>query len=408
MADTHHLSTSHFSSSSDRQIGKLMRTLADQSSTLSFSLLSTNNKDDSGEWNWSSFELTDEKGLSTKYKQSACIDNELENMKLEPSITASSSESKIKLEDLEPLNLLGEGAQGVVYLVQEKLAKTKLAMKVWHKKGGNSTQLNELMHESNIISQLNHPFIVKHLSTFTTHKHMSLLLEFCHGGDLFHHLRKVEGSQRKKFSESTIRFYVSAIILALDYCHSKGILYRDLKPENILIDQDGNPKLCDFGLSISQSDMDFKSYSKLWGSKEYFSPEILSRQKYGPEIDWWALGVLTYELLFGNTPFEHQNVFTMNMKIRAGLVNFEDRSDLTTECVDFITNLLSTAKDKRLGRNGISDFKSHPWLASINWEELESKNTNPPYKISQKELYHKEFSEPLNDDNITIEQILNH
>lgn len=246
------------------------------------------------------------------------------------------------------------------------------------------------------------------MNTIKNDKHISLLLEYCQGGDLFYHLRKIEDSEKKKFSEVTIKFYISAIILALDYLHKKGIIYRDLKPENILIDKDGYPKLCDFGLSISELDIDFKSYSRQCGSREYFSPEILKRQKYGSEVDWWGLGILTYELLFGHTPFGHQNIFTESNNIRNCSPNFEERTDLSPECIDFISKLLSKNKETRLGSNGIQDFMDHPWLSEINWDELETKKTTPPYKIKDNKMYHNHTAESFTTDVVKISLLLSH
>ena len=192
------------------------------------------------------------------------------------------------IENLDIECQLGEGAQGDVFLVRHKHTNKKYAMKVCDKVHPRRRQAeNEIKAEAKILSSLNHPFIVQLLDNFETKTMTGLLLEFCQGGDLFYHFKKVEESKRKRFSEDTVKFYVACIALALNYLHEEGYIFRDLKPENVLIDSEGFPKLCDFGLSISKSDMDFKKSSKLCGSKEYFPPEMVKRQAYSTEVDWW-------------------------------------------------------------------------------------------------------------------------
>lgn len=289
----------------------------------------------------------------------------------------------VDIADLQVVWQLGEGLQGTVYLVKHKNHQRKYALKVCHHltTTPRKNNVDEIRNEAMVLKQLSHPFIVN-LNTFLeTPKHTYLLLDFCPGGDLFYHMRKVEESERKRFSENTVKFYVWGLILALQYLHDKGFIYRDLKPENVLIDRDGYPKLWDFGLSISQGDIDFKTCRKQCGTKGYFSPEILNRQLYGPEVDWWTLGILTYELLFGKTPFAHDNVFTENNNIRHASPSFTTRDDLSLECIDFISKLLSKDGSKRLGANGIQDFKSHPWLEDVDWDKLESKWLDPPYQL---------------------------
>lgn len=180
-----------------------------------------------------------------------------------------------------------------------------------------------------------------------------------------------------------MKFYICAIALALQHIHDSGYIYCDLKPENILIDHDGYPKLCDFGLAISLKEKENKNLRKQRGSAEYFAPEIVERRGYRKEIDWWWLGVLTYELLFGKSPFKNQNIFIQNLGIRTNEPDYSKREDLSSECTDFISSLLTKSADKRLGKNGISDLKSHPWTKDIDWDNLISKKLDPPYKIKK-------------------------
>lgn len=197
--------------------------------------------------------------------------------------------------------------------------------------------------------------------------------------------------RRKQFSENTIKFYIAGLILALCSIHEEGYIYRDLKPENVLIDADGYPKLCDFGLSTPKEFINLKTWSKQWGSKQYFSPEIVWRQLYGNEVDWWWLGILTYELLFGFTPFEDDNIFAANNKIKNDIPKFDERDDLSPEWVDFISKLLSKSKYERLGLNEIDDFISHPWLLNINWDAMKLKALVAPFQIEKNMMSETHF-----------------
>jgi serum/glucocorticoid-regulated kinase 2 len=121
-------------------------------------------------------------------------------------------------------------------------------------------------------------------------------MEFIRGGELYRHLRA-----QKKFSEERSKFYAMQVALAIGHLHSKNIVYRDLKPENILMCEDGYIRLTDFGLSksIEQSE---DTYT-FCGTPQYLAPEIINRRGHNMEVDWWTLGILTYEMLVGFTPF---------------------------------------------------------------------------------------------------------
>lgn len=281
-------------------------------------------------------------------------------------------------EDLKVRCQLGEGAEGTVYLVEDEKKEKKFALKVLPKRQVKGPKEKRSKAET----KLDHPFITKLYTTFLMDNYKALLLEFWQGGDLFYHMERV-AKLGKSFSEDTVKFYISGLILALDYLHKENYIFRDLKPENVLIDSDGYPKLCDFGLSISRADINFKTCRKRVGTREYFSPEITKSQIYDVEADWWTLGILTYELLFGYPPFQDDNIFSLQNKIRTQEPWFTTREDLSEDWISFISGLLAKDKNERLGWEGLDSFVNHPWLSDIDWKALEAREIASPYWIRE-------------------------
>ena len=156
--------------------------------------------------------------------------------------------------------------------------------------------------ERDVLALSDHPFIVKMYFAFQNNKNVFLLLDYCAGGDLGRVLKK-----EKKFSEEVARIYICEVLLALEYLHSKNVMYRDLKPDNIMIDLYGHVKLVDFGLSKLNVDESYSSSSFL-GTHAYLAPEILAAKNYGKSVDWYNLGVLMYEFLVGVPPYYSENI----------------------------------------------------------------------------------------------------
>lgn len=207
------------------------------------------------------------------------------------------------------------------------------------------------------------------------------VVDYVSGGELFTHLYKAEN-----FSESTVRVYIAEVVLALEHLHKLGIIYRDIKLENILLDGQGHIVLADFGLSkIFGPNSDHRAHS-FCGTLEYMAPEIIRAGPNGHDlaVDWWSVGVLTYELLTGASPFtvvEQQNSQS-DISRRIQKVDPVLPPTLGENVKDFILKMLHKDPKKRLGGNSrnATEIKNHPFFRGINWNELKSKRRKAPFK----------------------------
>lgn len=176
-------------------------------------------------------------------------------------------------------------------------------MKVQNKKNIDSQNTKRYaITERDVYAYTDHQFILKMYFAFQNKKNIFMLLDYCPCGDLGAALKK-----EKRFPEDLARIYIAEVLLAIEYLHSKNIMYRDLKPDNIMVDHMGHVKLIDFGLSkLNVEDNNYNNGSFL-GSHAYLAPEILSQKQYGKSVDWYNLGVLLYEFLVGVPPYYCEN-----------------------------------------------------------------------------------------------------
>lgn len=197
-----------------------------------------------------------------------------------------------------------------------------------------------------------------------------MLLEFVGGGELFSRLRK-EG----RFANDVALFYASEILLVFEYLHSQHIAYRDLKPENVLIDKYGHVKLTDFGFAKEVYDRTFT----LCGTPEYLAPEIIQSKGHGKEVDWWALGILIYEMMAGFPPFYDENPYAIYEKILAGRIEFSKAFNPVVK--NLIKKLLQADITKRYGckRAGSEEIKNHKWFQGVSWEAVYRREIPPPW-----------------------------
>jgi len=193
--------------------------------------------------------------------------------------------------------VIGRGSFGKVFLVQKISDDKVYAMKSLRKDVMlDYEQIESTLLEKKILLEANHPFLVGMQYVFQTETKIFFVMKFVRGGELFLHLRKA-----RNFEEKKAKFYSIIVAIALGHLHKKKIIYRDLKPENILLEEDGYISLTDFGLAkvLEQNE---QAYS-FCGTPEYLAPEILKESGHSFPVDWWALGILTYEMIVGFPPF---------------------------------------------------------------------------------------------------------
>ncbi|KAL5965700.1 cAMP-dependent protein kinase catalytic subunit alpha, partial [Taenia solium] len=276
-----------------------------------------------------------------------------------------------QLSDFTCIKTVGTGSFGRVCLAQHKHNRRHYAIKILQKaKIVKLKQVEHTLNEKKILSCINFPFIVALKTFFKDNSNLYMALEFINGGELFSLIRR-EG----KFREDTARFYGAQVVLALQYLHSMDIAYRDLKPENLLIDKHGYLKLTDFGFAKVVKGRTWT----LCGTPEYLAPEIILSKGYSRAVDWWAAGVLIFEMIAGYPPFFADQALQVYEKIVAGKVRFP--FFMSTDARALLTNLLQGDTTKRYGnmRNGVADIQSHVWFAGIDWVDILDRKVEPPY-----------------------------
>jgi len=237
-------------------------------------------------------------------------------------------------------------------------------------KEGDMKQKN-MEQEIRIMARINNPFLVKLHVSFKTQKYLYFVMDFINGGGLYYYLEKEE-----TLDENLAKFYTAEIICGLEYLHSRGIIYRDLKPENIMISHLGHIVLTDFGLSKTGLYQKDARTTTRCGTPYYVSPEIILGEEYTKAVDFWSLGVVLYEMLFGIPPFYSEDAINIYKKIVSNDYSI-DSEQISEECQDFIESLLAEDASQRLTL--VEDIKAHPFFAIYDWEKLKKQEISPPY-----------------------------
>ncbi|KAJ2384276.1 hypothetical protein GGI05_005061, partial [Coemansia sp. RSA 2603] len=280
----------------------------------------------------------------------------------------ASRSTRASIDDFSVLRLIGKGGYGKVYLVQHKFSHRYYAMKVLRKASIllKRRQITFTMTERSILSEVQHPFIVKLFYAFQSNSKLYLIMEYVAGGELFTHM-----ANERIFSEDQAVFYAAQLVLALAHLHSLGIVFRDIKPENCLLDRHGHLVLTDFGLSKTALAEDGRT-NTFCGTPSYMAPEILDASiSYEFSVDWWSLGILIYEMLTGSVPFKGKSPAQISKNIAKTKVKYPVY--MTPDAKDLVIRLLRKNPDQRLGYGpkGVDMLKKHRFFRKINWDRLE-------------------------------------
>jgi serine/threonine protein kinase len=270
---------------------------------------------------------------------------------------------------------IGKGGFGKVWKVEYKKTKEQFAMKEMSKARILAKKsVNSVISERQLLSGLKHPFIVNMQYAFHDTENLYLVMDLMSGGDLRYHL-----GRKNHFSEEQAKFFISCVMLGLEYIHNKGILHRDIKPENLVFDSKGFLKITDFGIARRWVQENAKDTS---GTPGYMAPEVMCKLDHGVSVDYFALGVILYEIMMGTRPYIGNSRKDIREAVLAKQVQIrkeEIPEGWSEEAADFTNRLLQRKPVTRLGNNGPEEIKAHPWLQGVDWKEILSKSVVPPF-----------------------------
>ncbi|CAD8112362.1 unnamed protein product [Paramecium primaurelia] len=305
------------------------------------------------------------------------------------------------------LYVIGKGGFGRVWKVEMKKNKKMYALKEMAKaKVIQKRSVNSVLNEKYLLEHLHHPFLVNMSYAFQDRENLYLIIDLLTGGDLRFHLGKM-----RRFSEAQTKFFVACILLSLTYLHQHGIIHRDLKPENLVLEEDGYMRLTDLGIARINKGNNAGDTS---GTPGYMAPEVMCRMDHSIVADYYALGVITYELMLGRRPYNGRTRQDIREQILAKQVQVrrEEMPNYWNEsAMDFVNSLIQRKPERRLGANGIEEILHHPWLKGFPWDDLLKKKLTALYtpgSVDNNFDFQNQISEEtqLNDEQLLENQVM--
>ncbi|KAJ2794878.1 hypothetical protein H4S07_006636, partial [Coemansia furcata] len=268
---------------------------------------------------------------------------------------------------------IGRGAFGRVRVAEHVETRRSYALKYISKsKCMERRGEANILQERGILEEISHAYVASLRFSFQNSTTVFLVLDLMEGGDLRHHLR-----QQKRFSESVIRLWIAELACAINYLHTLRIVHRDIKPENVLMDDEGHLALTDFNAAIRITDQ-APTHRGVAGTTSYMAPELIGGGAYAGSVDWWSLGVLMYECVYGHRPFRRSLARDLRRAIVEDDVAFPVTADsrVSMDCISAIRGLLHKSPERRLGcdEGGFERLKAHAFFAPIDWAALETRD----------------------------------
>ena len=335
----------------------------------------------------------------------------LDCSKHEAQSNTNENNDKIKASDFTKINRIGKGALGFVWKVlikpesgfkqpdtiSQKNNSSFLAMIEYSKAKAYLKNIKEgALRNRKFMEMFNYNLLCKMYYAFQDIDNLYIIMDYFPGGDLRYAICKKED-----FTEQEIKFISTCILLSINYLHDKGIIHRDLKPERLLFDSKGYLHLIGFCLSIECKKGE--TITNVSGTPHYMAPEAIINKPHDFMVDYYALGVILYELTMGERPYKGSNRKELKEDLFSHEINLTD-DDIPegwdTSIADLINRLLQRKKKKRLGNNGINEFKNHPWFKDVQWDQVENFAFNSPFVIDSEDNFEKSFVEKEDDDSI--------
>ena len=285
------------------------------------------------------------------------------------------SMEEVNRNSFDFLSVIGKGGFGKVWKVRYKKKSQEFAMKEMSKALIlEKNCLSSILYERDLLSNFSHPFIINMIFSFQDNNNVYLVMNLVTGGDLRYQLIK-----NHTFPEKHSKFLIACLVLGLEAIHANDIIHRDIKPENLILNNKGYLKITDFGIAKKIENQILTENS---GTPGYMAPEVMNYQTHSFTADYYAIGIICYELMMGVRPYTGENKNVIKEKILAKQVMIkahEIPKGWSQESADFINNLIKRNPSCRLGHKGINQIKEHIWFSDINWKDLYNMKLEAPF-----------------------------